>query len=131
MTNMSNGFIKANTIGAGANGAMTENGAVSYGTIGTALLDQFGKAGTFRGRPILDVWADQAKLWSEDPENALKFPFYLRMITRQSNILNGGKTEKVQKGQGNRDESFKRLLWIAKYHPEEFYLNLRWCRRVP
>jgi hypothetical protein len=124
MTNMSNGFIKANTIGAGANGARTENGAISYATIGSALLDQFGKAGSFRGRDIMDVWADQAKLWSEDPENALKFPFYLRMITRQSNILNGGKTEKVQKGQGNRDEAFKRLLWIAKYHPDEFYLNL-------
>lgn len=124
MTNMSNGFIKANTIGPGANGARTENGAISYATIGSALLDQFGKAGSFRGRDIMDVWADQAKLWSEDPENALKFPFYLRMITRQSNILNGGKTEKVQKGQGNRDEAFKRLLWIAKYHPDEFYLNL-------
>jgi len=124
MANMNNGFIKANTIGAGANDARTENGAISYATIGTALLDQFGKAGSFRGRELMDVWADQSKLWSEDPENALKFPFYLRMITRQSNILNGNKTEKVQKGQGNRDESFKRLLWIAKYHPEEFYLNL-------
>ena len=40
-----NAFVKANTLGAGANGAMTENGAISYATIGTALLDQFGKAG--------------------------------------------------------------------------------------
>ena len=124
MTNMNNGFIKANTIGKGANGARTENGAISYATIGTALLDQFGNAGAFRGRDIMDVWADQAKLWSEDAENALKFPFYLRMITRQSNILGGEKTEKVQRGQGARDESFKRLLWIAKYHPDEFYRNL-------
>ena len=124
MTNMNNGFIKANTIGAGANGARTENGALSYATIGSALLDQFGKAGSFRGRPIMDVWADQQHLWAEDAENALKFPFYLRMITRQSNILGGEKTEKVQRGQGARDEAFKRLLWIAKYHPDEFYRNL-------
>ena len=124
MANLDNGFIKANTLGAGANGARTENGALSYATIGSALLDQFGKAGSFRGRPIDDVWADQQLLWAEDPENALKFPFYLRMITRQSNIIGGSKTEKVQRGQGARDESFKRLLWIAKYHPDEFYRNL-------
>lgn len=124
MTNMNNGFIKANSIGAGANGARTENGALSYATIGSALLDQFGKAGSFRGRPIMDVWADQQHLWAEDAENALKFPFYLRLITRQSNILGGEKTEKVQRGQGARDESFKRLLWVAKYHPDEFYRNL-------
>ena len=123
MTSM-NSFIKVNTMGPGANGAMTENGAVSYATFGTALLDQFGKAGVYRGRSIEDVWAEQSILWSENPEFALKFPFYLRMITRQSNITGGNKTSKVQRGAGARDESFKRLLWIAKYHPEEFYRNL-------
>lgn len=123
MTNM-NAFVKANTLGAGANGAHTENGAISYATIGTALLDQFGKSGSYRGRDLNTVWAEQSLLWAENPEAALKFPFYLRMITRQSNILGGEKTEKVQKGQGARDEAFKRLLWIAKYHPEEFYRNL-------
>ena len=119
-----NSFIKANTLGAGANGARTENGAISYNTFGTALLDQFGKAGVYRGRDINDVWSDQNILWSENPEFALKFPFYLRLITRQSNITGQGKTEKVQRGVGARDEAFKRLLWIAKYHPEEFYRNL-------
>ena len=119
-----NAFIKANTLGAGANGARTENGAISYDTFGTALLDQFGKAGVYRGRDINDVWNDQNILWSENPEFALKFPFYLRLITRQSNITGQGKTEKVQRGAGARDEAFKRLLWIAKYHPDEFYRNL-------
>jgi hypothetical protein len=119
-----NSFIKVNTMGAGANGAMTENGAISYSTIGTALLDQFGKAASYRGRDIETVWAEQSILWSENSEKALKFPFYLRMITRQSNITGGKKTEKVQRGAGVRDEAFKRLLWIAKYHPEEFYRNL-------
>lgn len=121
---MMNSFIKANTLGVGANGARTENGAISYNTFGTALLDQFGKAGVYRGRDINDVWSDQNILWSENPEFALKFPFYLRMITRQSNVIGHGKTEKVQRGAGARDEAFKRLLWIAKYHPEEFYRNL-------
>lgn len=123
MTNM-NSFVKANLLDPGANGARTENGAISYSTIGTALLDQFGKAGVYRGRTINEVWSEQERLWGEDPVNALKFPFYLRMITRQTNVLGGEKTGAVQRGQGAKDESFKRLLWIAKYHPEEFYRNL-------
>ena len=71
-----------------------------------------------------DVWTEQATIWGEDALMALRFPFYLRMITRQSNIVGGEKTEKVQKGQGAKDEAFKRLLWIANYHPDEFYRNL-------
>ena len=119
-----NSFIKANTLGAGANGAQTENGAISYNTFGTALLDQFGKAASYRGRDINTVWNEQQILWAENPTYALRFPFYLRLITRQTNILGGNKTDKVQRGAGARDEAFKRLLWIAKYHPEEFYRNL-------
>ena len=119
-----NAFIKQNTLGAGSNNARTENGAISYATMGTALLDQFAKAGAFRGRDLEAVWADQSKLWSEDPESALKLPFYLRTITRKAKDNNGTSTESVQKGQGAKDESVKRLLWIAKYHPESFYKNL-------
>ena len=119
-----NSFVKYNTLSAGANGARTENGAISYATFGSALMDQFGKAASFRGRNISEVWSEQDMLWSEDANSALKFPFYLRMITRQVNILGGKKSEKVQRGAGSRDEAFKRLLWIAKYHPDEFYRNL-------
>lgn len=119
---MMNAFIKQNEMGAGT--ALTENGALSYATAGTTLIDQFAHAGTARGRDIATVWAEQGHLWAENPEMALKFPFYLRMITRQTNIGNGKKTEKVQRGQGARDEAFKRLLWIAKYHSDEFYRNL-------
>ena len=118
-----NEFVKVNTSGAGT--ALTENGAVSYASTGSELIDQFSKAGTARGRDINEVWNEQARLWGQDPLNALRFPFYLRMITRQSNLFeDGAKTEKVQKGQGARDEAFKRLLWIARYHSEEFYRNL-------
>lgn len=117
-----NDFIKTNTRGEGT--AFTENGAVSYATIGTALLDQFGKAGTARARDINVVFNEQGKLWSEDPLNALRFPFYLRLITRKTNVLGEDETENVQRGQGARDEAFKRFLWIAKYHPEDFYKNL-------
>ena len=117
-----NGFIKVNTSGAGT--AFTENGAVSYKSTGLALTDQFAKAGTARGRDYSEVWNEQAQLWNEDKENALRFPFYLRLITRKSNLLNDTATEKVQRGQGARDEAFKRLLWIAAFHEDEFYRNL-------
>ena len=106
------------------NESVTENGALSYKTMGTALLDQFGKAGTARGRDMDDVWCEQESLWVENPEMALRFPFYLRMITRKSYGFDGYQTETVQRGQGARDESFKRLLWIAEFHPESFYKNL-------
>ena len=117
-----NQFVKVNTRGAGS--ALTENGALSYATTGSELIDQFGKAGTARGREIGVVWTEQGTLWAEDALSALRFPFYLRLITRQVTLSDDKKTESVQKGQGARDEAFKRLLWIAKYHPTEFYQNL-------
>lgn len=117
-----NQFVKVNTRGAGS--ALTENGAMSYATTGSELIDQFGKAGTARGREMGVVWTEQGTLWAEDALSALRFPFYLRLITRQVTLSDDKKTESVQKGQGARDEAFKRLLWIAKYHPTEFYQNL-------
>lgn len=104
--------------------AYTENGAISYASTGKELLDQFGKAASFRGRDISVVFDDQSRLWNENPEAALKFPFYLRLITREVKISETNRTEKVQRGAGARDESFKRLLWIAYNHKEEFYRNL-------
>ena len=101
-----------------------ENGAKTYVSTGSAIVDQFGKAGNFRGRPIAEVFADQAQIWAENAEAALRFPFYLRMITRKVKVNADNETDKVQNGQGARDESFKRLLWIAKEHIEAFNNNI-------
>ena len=97
---------------------LTENGAKTYVSTGSAIVDQFGKAGNFRGRSIEEVFADQAQIWGENPEAALRFPFYLRMVTRKVKVNADNETDKVQNVQGARDESFKRLLCIAKEHPE-------------
>lgn len=102
----------------------TENGAISNSTTGSKIVDQFGKSGSHRNRDLNLVFAEQSAVWGENPLLALRLPFYLRMVTRKSKLFDGNVTEKVQKGQGNRDESFKRLLWIAKYNPEIFYKNL-------
>lgn len=117
---MANTFLKTVT----KRDTMTENGAVSNSTSGSALVDQFGKAGAYRGRDINLVFADQAEIWAENAELALRFPFYLRLITRKTKVKDGFVTEKVQNGQGARDEAFKRLLWIAANHKELFYQNL-------
>ena len=103
---------------------LTENGAKTLLTTSSAIVDQFGKAGNFRGRDIHEVFEDQAKIWAEDAELALRFPFYLRMITRKVKVNRDNETDKVQSGQGARDEAFKRLLWIAKEHEEAFYNNI-------
>ena len=103
---------------------LTENGAVTLTTTGSLIVDQFGKAGNYRGRELSDVFRDQERIWDENPEAALRFPFYLRLVTRKVKINKENETDKVQNGQGARDESFKRLLWIAKEHPSEFYDNI-------
>lgn len=103
---------------------LSENGAKVYTTTNSAIVDQFSKAGNFRGRPLAEVFDDQAKIWEENAEAALRFPFYLRMVTRKVKVNADNETDKVQSGQGARDESFKRLLWIAREHPEAFYNNI-------
>ena len=114
-----NGFLRAAT-----NVAYTENGALSYHSTTNVCVDQFGKAGSYRGRDIEDVFADQDMLWNENKEFAVKFPFYLRMVTRSTKLADGTVTDTPQRGQGMRDEAFKRLLYFAKYHPTIFYQNL-------
>lgn len=116
---MKNEFLKAAT-----NVAYTENGALSYATTNSVCVDQFSKAGSYRGRDIEVVFSEQSALWDANREFAVKFPFYLRMITRKVKMNDGTTISSPQRGQGARDESFKRLLWFAKFQPEIFYKNL-------
>lgn len=117
---MGNLFLKA----ASHHDTVTENGALSHSTMGSAMADQFAKAANYRNRNYVEVSTDQAALWSENAEMALRFPFYLRMITRKIKVNDGFVTDKVQNGQGVRDESFKRLLWIAENHNDVFWRNI-------
>jgi len=116
---MSNKFTKSlqkhNTV--------TENNALAHSSTGSMLADQFSKAGNFRGRDIKEVFLDQSVLHADDPVKALRFVFYLRLITRKTKLY-GTKTENVQRGQGQRDESFKRFLWYAANQPDIFYDNI-------
>lgn len=115
-----NQFIASTT----KHSAFTENGALAHASTGSVLADQFGLAGSQRARDIRTVFAEQSHLdASIGSEMALRFVFYLRAITRKpKGLLFIG--EEVMKGQGNKDESFKRYLWYAVNKPELFYNNL-------
>jgi len=101
-----------------SNIAVTENCAISNFTTGSIIVDQFGRAGTFRDRTYDQVAADCAKAWGENPLAALRLMFYLRLITRK--IVGEISTDSIQKGQGQRDEFFKRMAWLAKNHFSTF-----------
>ena len=119
---MSNGFLTAANTGVSS----TQNGAKAYRSTGSALADQFAKASTFRGRKLSEVFVDQSILAGEDATSAIRFLFYNRLVTRKVQVLseNTTATDKVQLGQGQRDESFKRFLYYAQNKPEVFYGNL-------
>jgi len=101
---------------------LTENGAVSNNTTGNILLDQFSKSATYKNRDIQLVFDDMSAAFGESPLISLYLTFYLRMITRK--LKGDTETEKVQSGQGVRDESFKRFVWLARYQPDIFYKNM-------
>ena len=119
---MGHEFINALT----ACDTMTENGAVSNSSTGDILVDQFGSVSGYNGRQIDKVFSNQEELWVENDLKSLQFIFYLRAISRESNILVEGedKGTMAQKGQGLRDEVFKRLLWVAENQPKTFYANI-------
>ena len=103
--------------------ARTENGAIAHSTTGSTLVDQFSKSGSHRDRAINIVFAEQASIDAKFGKWALRFVFYLRLITRIVKFFDGSKSETAQRGQGNRDESYKRYLWYLQNKPELFYSN--------
>lgn len=115
---MNNKFIKALF----TTNARTENGALSNSTTGSATLDYFSKAGTYRKRELETVFGEVSRLWQENPRQAMQAIFYNRMISR--NAKGFVETENMQAGQGNRDEFRKSVSWVARFHPEVFYKNM-------
>jgi len=100
----------------------TENGALSHGSTGSQLVDYFAKAGTYRDREQTAVDTDMANIYADSPLVATRIIFYLRAVTRKEKGF--VETEKIQKGQGSRDEFRKSIKWLATTHPEVLYTNL-------
>lgn len=115
-----NKFLKAAT----SHNDRTWNQAISHSTTGSTLIDYFGKCGSYRGRTQEEVNADISSIFADDAWNALKTVFYNRMITRKIRGSNGYQTEHVNRGQGNRDEFIKSLIWLSQNRPEILEQNL-------
>jgi len=114
-------FVKSVT----SHDTVTENLAVSHSTSQDAILDYFFNSGNNRGRPEYEVAGDMASIFSQNQLDALKLVFYNRMITRKEKT-----TEKVQKGQGQRDEFVKSLAWLENNYPDLLEKNIGLIPRI-
>lgn len=119
----SNGFIKE----ACKIGALTrsENGAVKYSTTGDDFVDQFGNLGAYKTeRSFSDISRDMSTLWAQDPEKALRFTLFLRMVTRVVKFSDGSRTSSTQRGSGLKHEGIMRMIWIHINHKDVFWNNI-------
>lgn len=88
---------------------VTENGAPSYATTTSAVLDWFSSGGAMRSEDDAKIQAVFAKAFAEDKLLATKVAFYIR---------------DVRGGQGQR-KSFRAVLrWLAAKHPNVVRRNI-------
>lgn len=108
----------------------TWNGAISNSTTSSALLDYFGKCGTYVKRSQADVDASMASIFAEDPAAALRLIFGMRLISRKpkkfgkAEVLPLAGIEETQTGFGRRDEFYKAVKWLYKSRPDVLINNL-------
>lgn len=89
-----------------SNAGRTENGAVSFKSSGSYVVDFFAHAGALRtGGNVTDVIRQFARAYDESPVDAVLAAFYLR---------------DVRGGQGEREAFRLILLWLADNHPDTF-----------
>ena len=103
------------------------NGALKYSTSNNAFVDNFAVIASFKEpREYSEVSKDMQKLWSINPKNCLKLAVYIRLITRETQIVEKEKTInlEVQRGQGLKNEGIMRMLWLAINHKETFMANI-------
>lgn len=103
---------------------LSGNGALKYAETDNEFVTQFGQmSGWLKPRSYDEVAKDMSTLWGVDPELAVRFALYARMVTRKTKV-NGATTEKSQKGQGLRNEGLLRMLWLGVNHPKTFEKNV-------
>lgn len=119
-----NPFIQAAR--AEQNVVATQNGAKAYSKLeGDVLTTQFGSIGTqAKYRDYRLIAKDMQDLWAENADNAVKFAFYVRMISRTVQYLDGTKTAEPQRGMELKNEGIMRLIWLAVNQPDTFYKNI-------
>lgn len=103
------------------------NGALKYNTSGDAFVDNFALIANFKvPRDYAEVSKDMYKLWSINPKKCLQLAVYIRLITRETQIVLPGETVTldVQRGQGLKNEGIMRILWLAIHHKPTFMANM-------
>ncbi len=91
----------------------SENGAKKYDTTGQPFVDQFAALGTMKTpRAFAQIEKDCEILWAEDRDLAIRFIFFLRMIVRKVQFVDGSTTTESQKGAELKHESIMRMLWL-------------------
>lgn len=122
-----NQFEKGALFAQDSNKTTSENGSLKFSTTGSNLVDQFAKAGSYlKPRSFSDISKDMEKLWNEDRNSALRFTFYLRAISgSRKNDQGKDLTEEKVLGQGLKNESIKRMMWVAVNYPEVFANNIK------
>jgi len=104
---------------------LSGNGALKYSSSGDAFVDQFTFIGNYKKpRPTSEIFADCEILWAESKKLAVLFIFYLRMITRVTNLFSGVSTKMSQKGAEMRHEGIMRAVWLSIKEPKIFWKNI-------
>lgn len=111
-------------------GQITESdkGALKFTTTNNPFVDQMALFSTYKSkRDVNLIDADAKTLWDIDPQTALKFAFYMRTISRKTNVMMDNGIEKLddsQIGGGLRYESLNRIYWMALQNPKVLENNL-------
>lgn len=106
---------------------LSGNGALKYTTTGSDFVDQFAKVTNFKEpRKYDDISRDMQMLWGQNPQLTLALTFYIRMITRQTQLSNGSRTQTIQRGQGLKHEGIFRMIWMEINHLDTFWKNIEY-----
>lgn len=123
-TSKSNAFVNAGLRKSAE--TLSGNLALKYSTTGNDFVDQFGKLGSYKEqRSFNDISKDAQILWSQDPELAMHFTFFIRLITRTVSLFDGAKTSTVQRGSGLKHEGIMRMIWVHLNYPDAFWKNIK------
>jgi len=104
---------------------LSGNDALKYSTTGNDFVDQFSKLGSYKvPRTYDEIATDMSVLWAKDKNLAVKFVLYLRTISRKTQLINGVRTETIQRGAGLKHEAMIRFMWLFFKDKNVFYENL-------
>jgi hypothetical protein len=104
---------------------LSGNNALKYSTTGNCFVDQFGLIGSYKQpRSYGEITYDCELCYAENPQDAIKFIFYIRTITRVVRLFDGTQTTETQKGAQLKHEAIMRMIWLHTTHPDIFWKNI-------